>query len=63
MAEDLHDGMQFGAALELGADGVPEPVGGDGAPDARAVLLAAGDDQPDFDAGLLDRGVEQVVQR
>src|SRR5215472_1373478 len=56
--------MQLGAAFgELSSDRVAEAVGGDGAADARAVLLAAGDDQPDLLADLLDRGVEQVVER
>jgi hypothetical protein len=64
VAQDLHDGVQLGGAFgELGSDRVAEAVGGDGATDARAVLLAAGDGQPDLLADLLDRGVEQVVER
>jgi len=64
VAQHLHDGVQLGAAFgELGSDGVPESVGGNGAANARAALLAARNYQSDLFAGLLDRGVEQVEQR
>ncbi len=64
MAQDFHDGVQLGAAFgELGSDGVPEPMGGDGAAHTGAASSSAWDDQPGLFAGLLDRGVEQVEQR
>ena len=47
MAQYLHDGVQLGAAFgELGSDGVPEPVGGDGAPNARPFFLPPGTTSP-----------------
>jgi hypothetical protein len=61
-AEDLHDRVELGAAFgELGPDRVTEPVSRDGAVPPPAASARA--DQADGLAGVVDRGLEQVVGR